>query len=219
MVRGDTKGSVPERIAIVTICFGYFIFLSVWSVVAGERSYEYSTAVEVMMLGLEVLFGGVAMLVLRQRGWTRDDFGFRITFESTMSAILLLTPLLLILTTALYRLLAAIGALKGWTDVDIRMNGAPAVVLLVLVVNSFFEEVFVAGYLIEASRQSGTAYAVSLSALVRLLYHTYQGPAALASILPIGIVFGIVYARTRNLWPLIVTHTTLNLISWWLTSR
>ena len=209
------KGSLRERIAITLICFGWFTFLSTWAVVAGGRSYDYTTAVLAENLAVEVALAAIAILVLRRRGWTREDFGFRITLDSTLSALLLLTPLVFVLASVFYRLLALAGALKGWSQFEMRMTAAPALVVLFIVVNSFFEEVFVAGYLIEASRASGTAYAVSVSALVRLLYHTYQGPAAMADVLPIGILFGLVYARWRNLWPLVLTHTAINLVAWW----
>lgn len=208
------KGSLPERVAIALICFGYFTFLSVWAVVTGDRRYEYTTAAMAESLAVEIVLAAVAILVLRRRGWTREDFGFRITLDSTLSALLLMTPMVFVVSGAFYRLLALTGALKGWSQFEVRMTAAPALVLLFIVVNSFFEEVFVAGYLIEASRGSGMMQAVSISALVRLLYHTYQGPAAMADIVPIGLVFGFVYARWRNLWPLVLTHTAINVAAW-----
>lgn len=207
------KGSVGERIAITLICFGYLTVLSAGAVIFGIRRAEYTTAAVARMLVLEIACGLVAVLVLRRRGWTRGDIGFAVTIRSTAASVGVFAVSVIACSGA-YAVLQGIGALEGWSQTAMNFTAAPALFLLFLIVNSVFEEVFVTGYLIEASRASGTAYAVSLSTVVRLLYHTYQGPVALAYIVPIGLIFGAVYARYRNLWPLIVAHTLINLFSW-----
>ena len=80
-------------------------------------------------------------------------------------------------------------------------------VFLVSVVNGIFEELFVAGYIITALREArGMWIAINVSTVVRLLYHLYQGPLGVLTIVPMGLLYGYVYARTRQLWPLIVAH-------------
>jgi membrane protease YdiL (CAAX protease family) len=76
-----------------------------------------------------------------------------------------------------------------------------------------FEEVFVAGYAITALQQArGMWIAINVSTAVRVLYHLYQGPFAFLMIAPMGLLFGYVYARTRQLWPLIVAHVLLDIV-------
>jgi membrane protease YdiL (CAAX protease family) len=86
-------------------------------------------------------------------------------------------------------------------------------VFAVSVVNGVFEEVFVAGYAITALQQArGMWTAINVSTAVRVLYHLYQGPIAFLTIAPLGLLFGYVYARTRQLWPLIVAHVLLDIV-------
>ena len=54
--------------------------------------------------------------------------------------------------------------------------------------------------------------AVNVSTVVRLLYHVYQGPIGVITIVPMGLLFGFVYARTRQLWPLIFAHVLIDII-------
>jgi len=208
-----SKGSARERLALVVICFGYLILGSTLAVVSGERRFEYTNDAVISVLVMELSFGAAAILFLRYRGWTAADFGFRISLQSTLAAVALFAATYgLCMVT--YALAVPTGMFQGWTDIAVKLNAAPGLMVLFLIVNSVFEEVFVVGYLIEATPAAEAAFAVSTSALVRLLYHTYQGPVAFANILPFGLIFALVYIRWRNLWPLMVAHTMFNLLSW-----
>ena len=86
-------------------------------------------------------------------------------------------------------------------------------VFLTSTVNGIFEELFVAGYIITALRDSrGMWMAINVSTVVRLLYHLYQGPLGVITIVPMGLLYGFVYARTRQLWPLILAHVLIDII-------
>jgi membrane protease YdiL (CAAX protease family) len=69
----------------------------------------------------------------------------------------------------------------------------------------------VVGYVIQAlEAKQGIVFAIGISVLIRLLYHTYQGPIAAISIIPMGLIFAVVFWRWRNVVPLIVAHTIMN---------
>ena len=86
-------------------------------------------------------------------------------------------------------------------------------VFIVSTVNGIFEELFVAGYIITALREvRGVWTAINVSTVVRLLYHLYQGPIGVITIIPMGLLYGYVYARTRLLWPLIFAHVLIDII-------
>jgi len=86
-------------------------------------------------------------------------------------------------------------------------------VFLASTVNGIFEELFVAGYIITVLRDTrGTWTAINVSTVVRLLYHLYQGPIGVITIVPMGLLYGFVYARTRQLWPLIFAHILIDII-------
>jgi membrane protease YdiL (CAAX protease family) len=54
--------------------------------------------------------------------------------------------------------------------------------------------------------------AINTSVVVRLLYHLYQGPIGIMTAVPMGLLYGYVYSRTRQLWPLVVAHMLMDLI-------
>ncbi len=56
------------------------------------------------------------------------------------------------------------------------------------------------------------ATAVNISAAIRLSYHFYQGVAGVIAVVPVGLLFGYWFARTRQLWPLIVAHAILDFV-------
>jgi len=79
-------------------------------------------------------------------------------------------------------------------------------VLAMSVVNGLYEEVFLLGYLQSALERFGLAFAVGASLLVRVAYHTYQGPAGAVSVLAFGLILSAYFARRRSLWPVVSAH-------------
>ena len=86
----------------------------------------------------------------------------------------------------------------------------------ICVINPIFEELIVVAYVIQAiEKKHGVTFAIGASVFIRLLYHLYQGPAAVVAILPMGVLFAVVYWRWRALWPLVVAHGLADLIALW----
>ena len=70
-----------------------------------------------------------------------------------------------------------------------------------------------AGYIITALTQTrGMWTAINVSTGMRMLYHLYQGPTGILISVPMGLLFGYAYARTRMLWPLIFAHVLIDII-------
>ena len=88
-----------------------------------------------------------------------------------------------------------------------------ATAIVVSLVNPVFEEVFVCGYIIAALRKSSNPWiGVHVSVAIRLLYHLYQGAAALLAAVPFGLIAALWYQRTGKLWPVIVAHAVIDFI-------
>jgi membrane protease YdiL (CAAX protease family) len=89
-----------------------------------------------------------------------------------------------------------------------ELAGAPHfwVSLPFSVFNAVFEELLWLGLGVAAFRRFGTASAAAISIALRLLVHAYQGPLALVTILPAGIVFTLYYLRSGRIWPVVVAH-------------
>lgn len=73
-------------------------------------------------------------------------------------------------------------------------------------VNGLYEETFLTGYLLPAFGAVSAPFAVGGTALIRSLYHLYQGPAGVVAVLAFGIVCSVYYWRTRKLWPVVFAH-------------
>ena len=81
--------------------------------------------------------------------------------------------------------------------------------------NAWAEEVLVVGYLITRLRQYGLRENTSLlgSAVLRGSYHLYQGFGGFVGNLVMGLIFGRIWQRTNRLWPLVIAHTTLDVVA------
>jgi hypothetical protein len=86
-------------------------------------------------------------------------------------------------------------------------------VWLFIVVNAVFKEMVVTSYVMTSMASRGAAVAIMASTLVRVAYHVYQGPLVWLSMIPLGFVFGSIFWRGRNAWPLIVGHAIANCVA------
>lgn len=86
--------------------------------------------------------------------------------------------------------------------------------MLVSVVNPIFEEGFVCGYVLSAlTSKVGINAAVAVSVAIRLTYHLYQGPIALLSVIPMGAIHALWYAKAQRLAPIIISHAILDFVA------
>ena len=90
-----------------------------------------------------------------------------------------------------------------WTVPVLVLNAIEAALL---------EEVVVVAYLITRLRQLGLTETASVgaSALLRGMYHLYQGWGGFLGNVAMGVLFGYVFSRTRRAWPIVVAHLMLD---------
>lgn len=90
-----------------------------------------------------------------------------------------------------------------WTVPVLLLNAAEAALL---------EEVVVVAYLVTRLRQLGLTEiaAIGASALLRGTYHLYQGWGGFLGNLAMGVLFGLVFVRTRRAWPIVIAHFLLD---------
>jgi membrane protease YdiL (CAAX protease family) len=166
-----------------------------------QAVYELVTLAAVLWIG-------------RIRGWSLKSFGLRPAWKWTALGILLffatgltarfIGMLLKNLAPSLYA-----SAVQSHVDAEV---GLPFIILI-SVVNPVFEESLWGGYFVHALKRDGMWVAVSASALLRTYCHAHLGVRALVSILPMGLIYGMVYWRWRQLWPLVVAHSLQMLFS------
>ena len=75
--------------------------------------------------------------------------------------------------------------------------------------NAALEEIVLVGYLGSRVRELGGSapLAIGVSAIVRALYHLYQGLSGFLGNLVMGAIFATYFQRTGRVVPLIVAHT------------
>ncbi len=212
-----------EFLVVVSFAFGLPIFTSILSLGAGSHgaaatggTLVYDNKGLINTLVYELLQTAFLVWFLKIRGWTLGKFGLFISWRGAgIGWLLLLGTYLLSMGTQYLAQLALPGAMHAAAQhyPAPGPNLSMQLVFLVSTVNGFFEELFVAGYIVTALRdRRGVWTAINVSTVVRLLYHLYQGPIGVLIIVPMGLLYGYVYARTRQLWPLMFAHVLIDLI-------
>jgi membrane protease YdiL (CAAX protease family) len=89
------------------------------------------------------------------------------------------------------------------------------VLLLSALQNALLEEVVVVAYLVDRLPRLGWTLpaVVAASAVLRGSYHLYQGFGPFVGNAVMGVVFALVYLRTRRVMPLVVAHTLLDVVA------
>jgi membrane protease YdiL (CAAX protease family) len=89
------------------------------------------------------------------------------------------------------------------------------VLLLSALQNSLLEEVVAVGYLLERLERLGWTVPAMIvaSSLLRGAYHLYQGFGPFVGNAVMGVLFCLVYLRTRRVMPLVVAHTLLDVVA------
>jgi uncharacterized protein len=196
-----------EVLAIMVICFGWFIVNSV--LVAASGFPRAPTSTDASLLGIvfaELLFGAIALAVLRSRDyplstlvpaptWRGCGYGFLllITTSITCGIVFQLFP------TMDYARQPIVEMMSG-------AEFSMLTVVLLSVINGIYEETFLLGYMYNATKHSGPIFAIGLTLLVRVLYHLYQGPMGAISVLVFGLILSVFYWRTGKLWPVVFAH-------------
>ncbi|MDY6049407.1 MAG: CPBP family intramembrane glutamic endopeptidase [Corynebacterium sp.] len=102
------------------------------------------------------------------------------------------------------------GALRmGWTTEVVIADGFLLTQLMWAFANGFAEESIVVAYL---QRRFGRA-ALLPAALLRGAYHLYQGVSAFFGNLVMGLLYGLYYAKTGRIWPLIIAHCVIDAVA------
>jgi membrane protease YdiL (CAAX protease family) len=162
----------------------------------------------------EILILLLAGWILYVRGWRFRTLAGGFSWSSVLAGIPLFVAYMLLYWFTALTVASFFPGVAKIRPFQITHTASPVVILTFFLVNSVFEEFSVTAYVVTALRTEGQALAITASVLIRFLYHVYQGPLASLSILPLGILFGMVYWRYRNVWPLVIAHTVANLLAY-----
>jgi membrane protease YdiL (CAAX protease family) len=154
-------------------------------------------AVVVQLVVLSIIFW-----IGRIRGWSFKSFGLQASWRLTASGVLLFFAFGLV--GRVIRLFAAL------FDGSIDFHRVPRVslpyVLLISAINPLFEESLECGYPFYALQSRGMWVTVLTTAVFRGFLHSTMGLSGFVFMFAMGLLYGFVYWRWRQLWPLIVAH-------------
>jgi membrane protease YdiL (CAAX protease family) len=198
---------------VVVLAFGLFIAASLHAVAIGGAKGALSEAGLYGIVIQEGLTLAVLGPFLKWRGWSFARIGFRPGLrDSAIGALLAFAAMVQ------FQVIFAIAAQFSPPLVEaaeradfINPGFAVGTILVASAINGFFEEVFLCGYVITALKdRRGLWFAINVSTAIRLTYHLYQGATGVVGIIPFGLLFGYIYARTGRLWPLVLAHAVID---------
>ena len=204
-----------EFLIVIVMAFGVSI---VGSLFTATHPPQGALATEPRLWGLilhETIVLVVLGLFLNARDWTPKRLGLVPKWSDVPWSVVLIAGVYLAFYAAWYGLaFVSPELLHAAAQAKIVSSGvSPATIIAMVLVNPFFEEVFVAGYVITALKGVRSAtFAINVSVAIRLMYHLYQGVTGVLAIIPMGLIFGYWFARTGRLWPLIGAHAIMDLV-------
>lgn len=199
-----------ELLIVNLICFGPFAARSLAGLVERNTSLVFTNRDALTTIAIELACASLAALLLRARGWKLSDLGLSITLRQTMGGMLLLIGTNIAIGL-LYELVRVSANDPGTATTSQAQLTWPVLIALTLV-NPLYDELLLVAYNLEAARESGAAFAITLSAAVRFFCHLEQGPIATVTILPLGLIFALVYWRWRVVWPLVIAHAVMDFV-------
>lgn len=203
-----------EFFLVTLTAFGYFIVGSLFSLLFEADKVQITGRSFTLLLVYESVVLIALGWVLQKRSWTLMQLGFIPSWKSTLTgiglvpAVYFLYVLVWILLSLLFPEIQVISQSKG-----LSLSGSSlGQIILVSVVNPVYEEIFVCGYIIHFLKKSKPVWiAVAIATLMRMLYHLYQPINGIVSIVCIGLIFGLFYAKTNRLWSVVIAHAIFDL--------
>jgi membrane protease YdiL (CAAX protease family) len=202
-----------EFLIVIGLTFGVNFALFLVSLVqqGTQQRIEFNDKRLLWLLAYEIVASALLGGFLYVRRWRLADLNLRITRQTFGMAGFLFAGFYLY-GLAMGLAADAFGVADAFTHVSFQGSVSLPVIVLVSIINPVFEEVLTIAYVMKALRPQGAAFAIGASPLLRLIAHAYQGPLAAVVVFPLGIAFAIVYWRTRELGPLVLTHGLIDLV-------
>ena len=210
--------TLPERIALIALLIPVLLVVglpALSGINGGSAPIELTDGALAAALVVEVVLTGLLGRWLWRKGW-----------RPHRSATLPFDPKDLVRGLGLWAV--AILSVAVWASIcrallpdlitiakQTEFIGAPRPWITVpySLFNAVFEELLWLAIGMAALRRLGLPAAGTISVVLRVLAHAYQGPLAVVTVVPIGILFTAYYIRTRRLWPVVVAHAFQDILA------
>jgi membrane protease YdiL (CAAX protease family) len=158
----------------------------------------------------DLIILGVVSWIGKIRGWSLAAFGIRMSWKETGLGVLLFLAFQLV--AGVVRLLMTghlhTVAEPPGTSAFLRVSHLTVpVIILISIVNPIFEESIESGYFFQTLQRYGPWLTVFAAALFRGFLHLTMGLNGFVTMFAMGLLYGFVYWKWRQLWPLILAHS------------
>jgi len=212
-----------EFFLILFIGFGLPVFFSNFSLLIVKTSefnqnpswlYKLTNQSMYFIVLFELVALFIILYILRIRGLGLNDFNLTFSFRLVLVAVLLLLTSK-VFSILIYKLIDISNVTNEVSTAHIQyeLEAKWISITLVIIINSFYEEFLLIGYLFRRLEKYHPALVIGISLLLRESYHTYQGWISLIGIVSMGLVFGYYYFKYKKMWPVILAHSFNNLFA------
>ena len=207
--------SPPEFWTVVLATYGVHLAISAWrlSTQGFQGNVLLTDARLLTLLAGEVVLAVLLGRYLYVRGWRLEHFRFQLTLRQAGAGVVLWFVSYLAYAAVALLLLRVPAVRSAVAQVSLQHSITFPVAALLCVVNPAFEEFLNLGYLQQRLSHHGAAFAIGTAMLLRLLTHVYQGPVAVLSILPTGLVFGWYFWSRGKLFPVVFAHALADFLA------
>jgi len=209
--------ALPDRVALAAVMLTVLLFVSL-SALGSDGESAPLVLNDARLAGafvVQLVLSGTLGIWLWRHGWrphrsaTRPFTGVDpLRALGVWAAALLGVAIWSLVCRALFPSLFTVA-------IETEVVGRPSLSLVVpfVIFNAVFEELLWLSLCLVAFRRFGLGIAATVSVTLRVLVHAYQGPLALITIIPMGVIFTLYYVRTRRLWPVVLAHVFQDLLS------
>jgi uncharacterized protein len=204
--------STVELLLVFILAFGSFFVYSFSSLLSQNHKVVFTEGHFLFFLTYESVVLSILGWFLRKRAWNLIQLGLTPNWKSTATGFILaiLANAIFILIWILLSPLFSDATSQSKAISSVHLN--PLLIVVFSIVNGFFEEIFVAGYIIHFFKKFQSAWiAVLISTAIRTLYHVYEPIITLIFITFMGLMFGFYYVKTNKLWALATAHIILDI--------
>ena len=210
------RAATLELVVVFGLTVGVSWISNITSALGGHPPAEtaFSTLHLVSLLIYEAIVAALLVPWLARRGWSVRDAGAPEPFDVVRGiAVWFYCEIVVIFVWWSFAIVQPSAAQALATAHPFAGGATQTWVILASVLNPIFEEFLWLGYGIGAlESRVGLRTACVVSVTLRVSVHAYQGPLAILSILPVGLVLTLSYASSRRLWPVIVAHVVMDAI-------
>ncbi len=174
---------------------------------------ELTTSRLLLSLGMQIVVAFLIGAFLLHRGWPLAQIIGQPAWRDLATGIGIFAIVMAVAAALGLVMTATQGSARVASELRTVVHVSTGAALLGAIINPLFEELLWFGYWFRRLEARGVWLAAVVSLALRTLAHLWKGPVGALTIIPTGVIFTIVYLKTRRLWPIIIAHMAMDAVS------